>query len=142
MVKMSLPCGWKSVKFEYLFDRLTRKNTDGNKNVLTISARHGLINQEEFFNKSVASDDLSGYYLLERGDFAYNKSYSAGYNFGAFKRLTRYDSGVVSPLYICFTPNSKTNARSFMFNILNPCYLTVQLKRLHKKERETTDYLT
>jgi len=70
MQKTKLPNEWKSVKFEYLFDRLTRRNTVGNKNVLTISARHGLIAQEEFFNKSVASEDLSGYYLLERGDFA------------------------------------------------------------------------
>ena len=70
--------------------------------MLTISAQYGLINQDEFFNKAVASDDKSNYFLLKRGDFAYNKSYSNGYPFGAIKRLTRYDDGIVSPLYICF----------------------------------------
>lgn len=70
--------------------------------MLTISAQYGLINQAEFFNKAVASDDKSNYFLLEKGDFAYNKSYSNGYPFGAIKRLTRYEVGIVSPLYICF----------------------------------------
>ena len=50
----------------------------------------------------MASDDKSNYFLLEKGDFAYNKSYSNGYPFGAIKRLTRYEVGIVSPLYICF----------------------------------------
>lgn len=74
----------------------------GNANVLTISAQHGLINQAEFFNKAVASDDKSNYFLLEKGDFAYNKSYSNGYPFGTIKLLKRYEVGIVSPLYICF----------------------------------------
>lgn len=128
MNKTALPSGWKIVKFEKLFDRLTRKNTTGNKNVLTISARHGLINQEEFFNKSVASNDLSNYYLLERGDFAYNKSYSAGYNFGAFKRLTRYDSGVVSPLYICFTVNAENKCPEFYVHYFESMLLDREIK--------------
>ena len=72
--------------------------------MLTISAQYGLINQAKFFNKTIASDDKSNYFLLGRGDFAYNKSYSKGYPFGTIKRLTRYDIGIVSPLYICFRP--------------------------------------
>ena len=46
---------------------------------------------------------MSGYYLLQKGEFAYNKSYSTGYPFGAIKRLDRYDRGVLSSLYICFS---------------------------------------
>lgn len=104
-----VPEEWEICHFKKQFARLKRKNTEGNTNVLTISAQYGLINQEEFFKKEVASEDKSNYYLLFRGDFAYNKSYSNGYPFGAFKMLDRYDSGVVSPLYICFTP-TESNA--------------------------------
>ena len=93
---------WQNCKLHQIAKRIRRRNSIGNKNVLTISAQYGLINQSEFFNKEVASDDKSNYYLLKRNDFAYNKSYSSGYPFGAIKRLTRYDMGVVSPLYICF----------------------------------------
>jgi type I restriction enzyme S subunit len=70
--------------------------------VLTISAQYGLISQFEFFDKEIASEDKSNYYLLMQNEFAYNKSYSTNYPFGAIKKLTRYDMGIVSPLYICF----------------------------------------
>jgi type I restriction enzyme S subunit len=93
---------WEEVRFGDMFERITRKNTIDNTNVLTISAQHGLINQEDFFNKSIASKDLSGYILLKKGEFAYNKSYSNGYPMGAFKRLNLYDEGVLSSLYIYF----------------------------------------
>ena len=93
---------WQSCRLHQIAKRIRRKNTVGNENVLTISAQYGLINQSEFFNKEIASEDKSNYYLLQRNDFAYNKSYSSGYPFGAIKRLTRYDIGIVSPLYICF----------------------------------------
>ena len=93
---------WEEVRFNTVFERITRKNTVNDINVLTISAQYGLINQEEFFNKSVASKDLSGYILLKNGEFAYNKSYSNGYPMGAVKRLNRYEQSVLSSLYIYF----------------------------------------
>ncbi len=83
-------------------ERVTRKNQELTSNVLTISAQYGLISQLEFFNKSVSAKDVSGYYLLLKDEFAYNKSYSTGYPMGAIKRLTKYEKGVVSTLYICF----------------------------------------
>ena len=73
---------------------------------LTISAQEGLIDQNEFFNKTVASRDVSGYYLVRNGEFAYNKSYSKGYPWGAVKRLNRYNMGVLSTLYIVFKPTN------------------------------------
>ncbi|MEM7419745.1 MAG: restriction endonuclease subunit S [Pseudomonadota bacterium] len=93
---------WQSFGFGEVFERITRKNKEDNQNVLTISAQMGLVNQEKYFNKSVSAKDLKGYYLLGKGDFAYNKSYSKGYPMGAIKRLNNYDKGVVSTLYICF----------------------------------------
>ena len=104
---------WEEKKLGQIFNRITTKNKENNKNVLTISAQKGLINQEKYFNKSVSSKDLTGYYLLNKGDFAYNKSYSKGYPMGAIKRLANYDKGVVSTLYICF--NVVSNESQFFF---------------------------
>ncbi len=101
---------WKYADFDSIFERVNRKNTVGNTNVLTISGERGLINQRDYFNKSVASANLSGYTLLARGDFAYNKSYSKGYPMGAIKPLTNYDAGVVSSLYLCFRLRSDVDA--------------------------------
>ena len=88
-------------------NRITTKNKNNESNlVLTISAQYGLVDQTFFFNRSVSSSNLTGYYLLNNGDFAYNKSYSNGYPWGAIKRLNKYNQGVVSSLYICFKTNN------------------------------------
>ena len=84
-------------------ERITRKNQDLECTLpLTISAQYGLIDQNEFFDKRIASKDVRGYYLIRKGEFAYNKSISADAPWGAIKRLDRYESGVLSTLYIVF----------------------------------------
>ena len=96
---------WEERKLGEVVKRVTRKNKELESTLpLTISAQEGLIDQNEFFNKTVASRDVSGYYLVKNGEFAYNKSYSNGYPWGAVKRLNRYDMGVLSTLYIVFKP--------------------------------------
>ena len=97
---------WHFVRLSDICHRICRKNTGEQcKQVLTIAAQYGLVSQEEFFNKNVASENLSEYYLLQKGDFAYNKSYSGDYVWGTVKRLDNYEQGVLSPLYICFRPD-------------------------------------
>ena len=86
--------------------RVNRKNTEGNGHPLTISGRDGLISQSHYFDKRIAAETTEHYTLLKRGEFAYNKSYSAGYPYGAIKRLDAYDEGIVSTLYLCFALNS------------------------------------
>ena len=93
---------WKKVKLGEVADRINKKNTGGVARVLTISAQYGLVEQEDFFSKKVSSVDLSNYIIVKKGEFAYNKSYSHGYPWGAIKRLDQYAEGVLSPLYICF----------------------------------------
>lgn len=100
---------WEMKKFENIFKRVTTKNAENYDNVLTISAQYGLINQQDFFNKSVSANDVTGYYLIKKGDFAYNKSYSKGYPMGAIKPLKKYEKGVVSTLYICFNIKDNSN---------------------------------
>ena len=94
---------WKSEKLSDFAERITRKNCHNETDLpLTISSKDGLVDQVSYFNKTVASKDMSGYYLLKNGEFAYNKSYSVGYDFGSIKRLDRYPMGALSTLYICF----------------------------------------
>ena len=94
---------WEQRKLGEICERLTRKNKDNESDLpLTISSQHGLIDQRDFFNKVVAAKDMSEYYLLQKGEFAYNKSYSNGYDYGSIKRLNSYEKGCLSTLYICF----------------------------------------
>jgi len=97
-----IPKDWEVVRLKDLFQRITTKNKGRSQNVLTISAQQWLIKQEHFFNKTVASSNLDGYYLLEKWDFAYNKSYSNWYPYWVVRKLEKYDEWVVSSLYICF----------------------------------------
>ncbi|MFE0556493.1 restriction endonuclease subunit S [Paenibacillus sp. NPDC058910] len=102
---------WSLQKLRNFSERVTTKNSDlVTVRPLTISAQYGLIDQIEFFNKTVASENLTGYYLLNKGEFAYNKSYSNGYPLGAIKRLDDYESGALSTLYICFKPKENVNS--------------------------------
>lgn len=94
---------WEQRKLGEIVERVTRKNQDLVSELpLTISAQYGLIDQNEFFDKRVASKDVSGYYLIYNGEFAYNKSTSSDAPWGAIKRLDRYENGVLSTLYIVF----------------------------------------
>lgn len=104
---------WEQRKLGEITERVTRKNQDLESELpLTISAQYGLIDQIEFFDKRVASKDVSGYYLIQYGEFAYNKSTSSDAPWGAVKRLDRYEKGVLSTLYIVFriVEESKTDS--------------------------------
>ena len=96
---------WQLCQLNEICSRKSIKNKDNlYSRVLTIAAQHGLVDQESFFKKRIASENLESYLCLEKGDFAYNKSYSSDYPWGAVKRLSNFDKGIISPLYICFTP--------------------------------------
>ena len=98
---------WELRKLSSIAERVTRKNKNNESTLpLTISAQDGLVDQNDYFNKQVASRDVTGYFLVKNGEFAYNKSYSNGYPWGAIKRLDKYEMGVLSTLYIVFKPTA------------------------------------
>lgn len=95
---------WKKVKLNSFAKRVTRKNSHLESTLaLTIASAHGLVSQIDYFNNLVVGSNIRNYYLLKRGEFAYNKSYSNGYPFGSVKRLDRYEQGILSTLYITFS---------------------------------------
>ena len=104
---------WEQRKLGDIVERVTRKNQNIVSDLpLTISAQYGLIDQNEFFDKRVASKDVSGYYLIYNGEFAYNKSISNDAPWGAIKRLDRYENGVLSTLYIVFKIKNEEKTNS------------------------------
>ena len=105
---------WEQRKLSQITVRVTRKNGNQSDLPLTISAQDGLVDQRKYFNRQVASRDMSNYYLIKKGEFAYNKSYSEGYPFGAVKRLEYYDIGALSTLYILFEITDKNISSDFL----------------------------
>ena len=118
---------WEQRKLGELVDRVVRKNANNESSLpLTISAQYGLVDQITYFNNRVASRDVSNYFLVLNGEFAYNKSSSDGFPFGTIKRLDLYDMGVLSTLYIVFSIKD--------YERLNSDFLTVYFdtNRWHK----------
>jgi type I restriction enzyme S subunit len=106
---------YQSVLFSGIFSRVSRKNVTNFQNVYTISAQMGLVPQKEFFTKDVSSEIKTNYTLIEKGEFAYNKSYSNGFPFGAFKRLDNVEKCSVSPLYLCFKINKPESSNYMLY---------------------------
>ena len=70
------------------------------KTVLSVNNKLGFISQDEQFeDRTVASEDTSNYKVVTINDFAYNP---ARINVGSIARLKSFDKGIVSPMYICF----------------------------------------
>ncbi len=119
---------WNTFALKNVFEVVNRKNKNGNTNILTSSAQYGLVNQQEYYKKKIASSNTSGYYLLKKGDFAYNRSYSTGYPYGVVKRLDKYELGVLSTLYLCFSLKKEYQSYSDFFVFLfESGYLNNQL---------------
>jgi type I restriction enzyme S subunit len=106
---------WKEKKMSDLFDRVIRKNTEGNTTVVTISAQRGFVRQTDFFNKNIASEITENYFLVRKGEYCYNKSYSNGYPWGVTKRLKGFEQAVVTTLYICFGVKNKIKINADFF---------------------------
>ncbi len=106
---------WEVHALKEVAQRVTRKNANLESTLpLTISAQYGLVDQITYFNNRVASRDISNYYLMKKGEFAYNKSYSEGFPYGVIKCLTQYDMGVLSTLYIVFMLNNNVIDSNFL----------------------------
>ena len=84
-----------------IIDQVSQRNKRCLVNtVLSVNNKLGFINQDEQFeDRTVASEDTSNYKVVFKDNFAYNP---ARINVGSIARLKSYDKGIVSPMYICF----------------------------------------
>lgn len=98
-------CGeWEEKRLKDYFIKITDKNRDKKiKNVISNSAKFGLVQQEEYFLKDIANkDNIDTYYIIEKNDFVYNPRKSIESPYGPINIYTLDEKGVVSPLYSCF----------------------------------------
>ena len=85
---------------DFIHEVSNRNKMNTDLSVLSVSNQQGFIAQsEQFENRVIASDDTSNYKIVIKDDFAYNP---ARINVGSIARLVNYESGIVSPMYICF----------------------------------------
>ena len=115
-----------------------RNKTSAVQNVLSVSNRQGFIQQsEQFENRSVASDDTSNYKIVERNDFAFNP---ARINVGSIARLTTFDRGIVSPMYICFRTKDNLFPEYLDYCFESKYFFTEIQKRLEGSVRQCLSF--
>lgn len=109
---------WAVKRLDEVVDRVAVKNSGGIQRVLTVAAGRGLVDQETYFNKRVASADLTGYWVVEPGDFVYNKSTSKDAPQGVIARWDGDGPAVVTTLYIVFRPRPGIDSK-FLLHVCN-----------------------
>lgn len=123
---------WQPRRLLDVTEEIRRRNDAGVTRVLTASGTHGLVDQQDYFNRSVAGKSLAGYFHLKRGEFAYNRSLMKGYPYGATKRLDDYEEGVVSTLYLCFRITSSECNSNWLTHVFEAGILNSQLRGIAK----------
>ena len=83
-------------------------------NVISNSAKNGLVPQKDYFDKDIANaDNTAAYYIISKNDFVYNPRKSSDAPYGPISRYTYDEDGIVSPLYLCFRGNNCVNSEYF-----------------------------
>ncbi|RDU63600.1 hypothetical protein CQA53_08255 [Helicobacter didelphidarum] len=91
---------WQSVRLGEVLKECNLRNRDLSISlVLSITNSLGFVRQKDYFERELASDDISKYKIICKGNFAYNP---ARINVGSIALLREFDKGVLSPMYIIF----------------------------------------
>lgn len=144
-------CRYAIIEREYTFKVQTHshigdfieQNSNRNKdniiqNVLSVSNRQGFIRQrEQFEDRSIASNDTSNYKIVARNDFAFNP---ARINVGSIARLTTFEKGIVSPMYICFHTKNSILPEYLSFYFETKQFFSEIQKRLEGSVRQCLSY--
>lgn len=105
---------WKHIKLKKLLNEGKLRNQDLTiDRVLSVTNHSGFVLPEDHFSKRVASEDVSNYKIVKRGQYGYNPS---RLNVGSFARLEEYDIGILSPMYVVFSLNEEKTNSDFFYN--------------------------
>lgn len=101
---------WQFLRFKEIYSPLKQRVTDNNLLILSVT-KDGIVSQEEYFNKEIASEDKSKYLTVRKGDMV-----MSGLNFwmGSIDVLSQYEKGMVSPAYKVFEIQNSRVSDSFM----------------------------
>lgn len=108
---------WKKVKLGKCLVEKSDKTIQKNQYPVLTSSRRGIFLQNQYFNKSVSSEDNIGYKILRKNEFTYRTMSDDGKY--TFNLLEEYEIGIVSPAYSVFNVNSDKCEIKFLYYLLN-----------------------
>src|SRR5690554_2020730 len=105
---------WKDIRLKSVLREVKTRNKDNSiDRVLSVTNHSGFVLPEEQFSKRVASDNVSNYKVVKKGEYGYNPS---RLNVGSFARLDSYEEGLLSPMYVVFSVNEKILNSDYFMN--------------------------
>lgn len=111
MTKLGLiPVDWQVKPLKLLFDKRMQKYSGNTEyNIFTNSATKGVVLQNEYFDKSIVTEEnTSNYYVVREDDFMYNPRISQSAPAGPINRNKLGITGIASPLYTIFKAKHDT----------------------------------
>ena len=131
---------WEEKKLGEIVYRNSKKNKDQKYTLIqSISNKYGFVNQEDYFeDRRVGSLDVSNYYVINNGCFAYNPS---RIDVGSLAYKNDNDISIISPLYVSFKGNAKHINDKFLLGWLFSHKFVGKLGRLFEGSvRNTLSY--
>ena len=107
---------WKIKPLKKLTEKQKKKNHGFQyRLVLSNSAQHGIVSQDQEFDKEIASEErIDGYYVVIPGAFVYNPRISVTAPCGPINVNETGETGIMSPLYTVFTISSPQISQDFL----------------------------
>lgn len=107
---------WKIKPLKKLTEKQRKKNNGFQyRLILSNSAQHGIVSQDQEFDKEIANEErIDGYYIVIPGAFVYNPRISVTAPCGPINVNETGETGIMSPLYTVFTISSPQISQDFL----------------------------
>lgn len=107
---------WKIQPLWKISNKQKKKNSGFQYSlVLSNSAVHGIVSQDQEFDKEIANEErIDGYYIVEPGAFVYNPRISVSAPCGPININETGKTGIMSPLYTAFCISSTEVSTKFL----------------------------
>ena len=129
---------WVEEKLGTLLIQQSNKNKNLSiTQVLSVTNRRGFVRPEEQFSKKVASENLSNYKIVKKGEFAYNP---ARINVGSIALLEEFENGILSPMYVVFKCSTKIDPFYFKYWIKTSDFINKVSASTQGSVRATVDF--
>ncbi|AKO29872.1 MULTISPECIES: restriction endonuclease subunit S [Brucella] len=104
-MSVEVPKGWREVRIGQIAREISNRNhASADIPVLSMTKHRGFVRSNEYFSKSVHSENTRQYKVVKRGQFAYATIHL---DEGSIDYLRNEDAGLISPMYTVFETNSE-----------------------------------
>jgi type I restriction enzyme S subunit len=82
---------WSTQEFKDLIEIIEERAGSKKYTLVSVTAGEGLVSQIEKFGREIAGNAYKNYYVIRKGDFAYNKSATKKYPEGYISMLATHE---------------------------------------------------